>query len=254
MSELELVLRLLLATLIGGLIGMERESTNRPAGLRTHVLVTVGSALIMMISRYGLLYGSSEVIIGDPGRIAAGVVSGIGFLGAGTILQQGPRVKGLTTAASLWVCGGIGLAMGSGFYLGGIVTALISILTLRGLGRLEKSYMTRNTRNLYLTFHERVGIIGDVGQLLARYDILIKNVNLDRQDVPDEEEKEGVDLEETSPYQDKKLAAVVEATFYVKLPSACPEKAFMKDLLSLKGIISAQWQDGKRYHNKKQVP
>lgn len=232
MSDLELVLRLVLATLIGGLIGIERESNNRPAGLRTHVLVTVGSALIMMISRYGLLYGTSEVIIGDPGRIAAGVVSGIGFLGAGTILQHGSRVKGLTTAASLWVCGGIGLAMGSGFYLGGLVTALISILTLRGLGIAEKSYMTKNTRTLYITFYERVGIIADVSQIMARHDILIKDVR--------------VQAEETDT-EDAIDAPTMEASFYVKLPVSCSEREFMSQLLDVRGILSIQWQNGEKH-------
>ena len=96
------MLRLFAAILFGGLIGLERESHKRPAGFRTHILVCVGSALIMIISQYAFLEFSGKLGY-DPGRIAAQVISGIGFLGAGTILREGSSVKGLTTAASLWV-------------------------------------------------------------------------------------------------------------------------------------------------------
>ncbi|MEW6227795.1 MAG: MgtC/SapB family protein, partial [Bacillota bacterium] len=120
-SQTEIIFRLVLAMMFGGFIGLERESHKRPAGFRTHILVCVGSALVMMISQYAFV-NFARTTEYDPGRIAAQVVSGIGFLGAGTILREGPTIKGLTTAASLWVVAGIGLAVGTGFYLAGAVT------------------------------------------------------------------------------------------------------------------------------------
>lgn len=107
---IEIIIRLVLSSVLGGLIGIEREVNNRPAGLRTHVLVTVGSALIMLISIDG--FSNLPNRLGDPARLAAQVVSGIGFLGAGTIMRTGNNINGLTTAASLWVSAGLGLAVG----------------------------------------------------------------------------------------------------------------------------------------------
>ncbi len=108
-SQMEIITRLVLAAVIGGLIGIEREFKNRPAGLRTHVLVSLGSALIMLISIDGFTNIVNQT--GDPARLAAQVVSGIGFLGAGTIMRTENSINGLTTAASLWVAAGIGLAV-----------------------------------------------------------------------------------------------------------------------------------------------
>ena len=126
----EILARLLISTVLGGIIGIEREASNRPAGFRTHILVSVGSTLIMLVSMYAIPQPA------DRARIAAQVVSGIGFLGAGTILRTGNHIRGLTTAASLWVCAGIGLAIGSGYYFGGVVTAMI-VLYYR---RLKRTY------------------------------------------------------------------------------------------------------------------
>ena len=108
----EIVFRLFLAIILSGIIGFERELHGRPAGLRTHVLVALGAALVMLISIDG--FGGS----GDPARLAAQVVSGIGFLGAGAILRDGGDIKGITTAATLWIVGMIGLACGNGYYVG----------------------------------------------------------------------------------------------------------------------------------------
>lgn len=120
-------LRLVLAAVLGGFIGHEREHTNRPAGLRTHALVCVGSALIMLVSEYAYtLYGNMV----DPTRLGAQVISGIGFLGAGTIIKEGFNVKGLTTAASIWVVSCIGLALGMGYYSGAIMATGLIYCTL----------------------------------------------------------------------------------------------------------------------------
>lgn len=127
MQTHQIILRLILATVVGGFIGAERERMNTPAGFRTHILVTVGATLIMLISKYGFKDIAKQP---DPARIAAQVVSGIGFLGAGTIFKYQDKVKGLTTAAGLWVCGGLGLGIGAGMYMASLVAAIIVVLAL----------------------------------------------------------------------------------------------------------------------------
>jgi len=126
--ELELLARIILAFILGGVVGLER--VDKPAGLRTHILVSLGSAQFTILSFYAFP-GS------DPARIAAYVVAGIGFIGAGAILQTQERVVGVTTATSLWVTASIGMAVGIGFYLAAIVITAIAYFTLR-LARLEK--------------------------------------------------------------------------------------------------------------------
>lgn len=168
-SNYELLLRLVMSVLLGGLIGIEREAANRPAGLRTHILVSVGSTLMMIISIYGFDG------IGDPSRLAAQVVSGIGFLGAGTILRTGDTITGLTTAASLWVCAGIGLAIGSGYYLAAFITVIVVLLSLISFGRIEDR-IGRNKQRITIICDNKPGLIGSVGTLLGKNDILIKDV------------------------------------------------------------------------------
>lgn len=130
-------IRLILAFILGSIIGLERQKKGGGAGLRTHILVTVGSALIMLTSLYiyDVYQETSDV---DPGRIAAGVVTGIGFLGAGTIIRSKERVLGLTTAASIWVSSAIGLAIGCGYLSAAIIVAGLSYLALSLLKKLEK--------------------------------------------------------------------------------------------------------------------
>ena len=120
---LDAVIKMILAVVFSGVIGYEREHSHRPAGFRTHILVAVGSALVMMTSKYVFLEYQGLVNV-DPTRLGAQVISGIGFLGAGTILREGFSVKGLTTAASLWAVSCIGLAVGAGYYLGAFITTL----------------------------------------------------------------------------------------------------------------------------------
>ena len=124
--ELEITLRLLLAAALGAIIGYQRERTRKPAGLRTHVLICVGAALFTVASVYG--FGAFS----DPARVAAGVVAGIGFIGAGAIIRRGEEgvVGGLTTAATIWVVAGIGLAAGAGLYLASAVVTVIALIVL----------------------------------------------------------------------------------------------------------------------------
>lgn len=124
-SEIEMSVRLLLAALLGAGVGYEREHADKPAGLRTHTLVSLGAALFTVVS----LYGFDGV--GDPARVAAQIVTGIGFLGAGAILRNEATVKGLTTAASIWTTAAIGMAVGVGMYPMSVVTTLIVLAILR---------------------------------------------------------------------------------------------------------------------------
>ena len=121
-----------LAALLSGIIGYEREHSHRPAGFRTHILVSVGSALVMLTSVY---IAKDQGMVTDVTRMSAQVISGIGFLGAGTILREGFSVKGLTTAASLWAVACIGIAVGAGFYAGAFVATVVIYLTLNSLKR-----------------------------------------------------------------------------------------------------------------------
>ncbi len=223
LTDMEIVVRLLLSALLGGMIGMEREASNRPAGLRTHILVTSGSALMMQISLYMSTFSSQ----GDPARLAAQVVSGIGFLGAGTIIRNGSTVKGLTTAASLWVSAGIGLAIGSGYYLGAIVTTLIVYLTLRRLGSIEKKLFAANYRSLKIISNNKVGLLGDIGQVLGAYNISIKDIELL--------------ADERSDYMDG-LAEEIELKFLVKLSGKVDMEAFLEDLYEIEGIKSVEFK------------
>ena len=118
---------MLLAAAFGGAIGFEREHAEKPAGLRTLMLVTIGSTLFTMISVYG--FG----ITADPARVAAQIVTGIGFLGAGTILTSGLNVRGLTTAASIWFTAAVGMALGVGMYIGAAVATILSLIVLHSL-------------------------------------------------------------------------------------------------------------------------
>jgi putative Mg2+ transporter-C (MgtC) family protein len=129
----EELLRVAVAAALGGAVGLERELREREAGFRTHMLVAVGSALFTLVSAYGfrefLLHGGS-VVRADPTRIAAQIVTGIGFLGAGAIIRQGLSIRGLTTAATLWVVAAIGLAAGAGYYSAAVITTLVALVSL----------------------------------------------------------------------------------------------------------------------------
>ena len=129
MTDHELFIRLLLAAFLGGVVGLEREAAKRAAGLRTHTLVALGSALIMMTNLH-LFEVYSGVAHLDPTRMAAQVVSGIGFLGAGTIIRSGLNVQGLTTAASLWVVAATGMAVGCGYYKAAVMTTILVLVGL----------------------------------------------------------------------------------------------------------------------------
>ncbi|HNX81850.1 MAG TPA: MgtC/SapB family protein [Candidatus Omnitrophota bacterium] len=138
LADSQIVFRLSLSVILSGLIGLERQITRRTAGLRTHILVCLGSCLMMLTSLYVFdIYKDLTSV--DPARIAANVITGIGFLGAGAILRdRGDRITGLTTAASLWVVAGLGLAVGIGFYTAALVTTVLTLIVLFFLRTAEK--------------------------------------------------------------------------------------------------------------------
>jgi putative Mg2+ transporter-C (MgtC) family protein len=133
----DMVVRLLISFVAGTIIGLERARKHQVAGLRTHILICMGSTLLMILSIWMPQVNYHTTLNGDPGRIAAQVVSGIGFLGAGAIIRMGNSVKGLTTAASIWFTAGIGLAIGAGMIVGAIVAEVLGLVALIVLGNIE---------------------------------------------------------------------------------------------------------------------
>jgi putative Mg2+ transporter-C (MgtC) family protein len=144
LSYSDTLMRLLGAAVLGSLIGFERERLLWAAGIRTHMLVCVGACLFMIVSAYGFAPALGPNVVLDPSRVAAQVVSGIGFLGAGAILARGEIVKGLTTAASIWTVAAIGLAVGAGLYFAAAVSTAVILAILAGVKPLEELYRARN--------------------------------------------------------------------------------------------------------------
>jgi putative Mg2+ transporter-C (MgtC) family protein len=163
-SEVQIILRLLAAAGLGAIIGLERERDNQPAGLRTHMILVIGSTLAMCLSIN--LAASGD---GDPARLAAQVISGIGFLGAGAILRYGFNVKGLTTATTLWSMAIVGLAVGYGYYLIGLVTTILMLVTLTLINLLEKKFIhTSVARTFIVQAVDRPGIVKDIRKVITR--------------------------------------------------------------------------------------
>ena len=163
LTLLSVPVRLLAVVIASGIIGLERGLKNRAAGFRTYMLVSIGACMIMMINQYAYqFYG-----VGDPVRMGAQVISGIGFLGAGTILREGFSVKGLTTAASLWAVSCIGLAVGSGYYIGAFITTIVIYLTLNTF----KRFILRGnpSKNIYIEAENMTKQAADVGAIIKRY-------------------------------------------------------------------------------------
>ena len=163
--RLDLAVKLLISVLCGGAIGFERQVAGKPAGLRTNILICLGAALVMDLSmNLGVTLGGARV--GDPGHIAAQVVTGIGFIGAGTIMQSRGTITGLTSAATLWVVAMIGLASGAGFYVEALGTTALVMLVLMGLGRIEHQLL-RAHRSISASVRVKKTVsLEDISQLL----------------------------------------------------------------------------------------
>lgn len=174
-----ILLRLSLSFLVGAIIGLEREANNQPAGLRTHILICMGSSLIMLLSIYipQTFIGSTN---SDPGRIAAQVVSGIGFLGAGAIMKYGLNVRGLTTAASIWVIAALGLAIGAGMYIACIWGTLILLIALVLLNLIEKKIFTgRYLKRLNVYTKNAEVSTDELKKILKKHQIKVKTTDFE---------------------------------------------------------------------------
>jgi len=190
MSTYEIIFKLALSCILGGVIGLERESLNRPAGLRTYTLVCVGSTLAMIVS-IDIYLQYYQTVNADPGRIAAQVVSGIGFLGAGTIMREGASVRGLTTAAGLWTVACIGLAVGAGLYIPAVAATILILFVLIYFIKFEQ-FITglREFKGLVIVVEDRPGQVGRIGNILGDMGVLIKNIQLSRIEESDDLEVE----------------------------------------------------------------
>lgn len=169
----EAAVRLLLAVVLGGAIGWQRERTEKPAGFRTHILVCVGAALFTLISAVGF-FGTGA----DPARVASNIVVGIGFLGAGTIWRTGASVQGLTTAANLWTVAAIGTAAGLGYYFGAVATAVIVLGVLTIFKEIELRILRRGIGHLVLVISDRPGQLGRIGTVLGGVGVNIEHVEI----------------------------------------------------------------------------
>jgi len=177
--EIEIILKILLAAMLGGIIGLERELSHKEAGLRTNILIAIGSALITILS----FKIAAMAKTADPARLTAQIVSGIGFLGAGAIIQARFAVHGLTTAATIWTVAAIGIAVGSGFYLLAFLVTLLVVIVLTGF-KLLLDVIEKQKRNfVYLiTTEERASLLVDLRQALTELHIQYSSARLNRRE------------------------------------------------------------------------
>lgn len=177
LGYLEVFLKVILAVILGGMIGLERESINRPAGFRTHILVCVGAALVMIISEE-LFEQYHGLTTADPARLGAQVISGIGFLGAGTIIKDGVTVKGLTTAATLWAVSCIGLAIGGGYYAPAIITSIVVYVVLILFNRIDVVSLKKNRRHvaMKLEINNNENALSNIEAILIETGVKIKGI------------------------------------------------------------------------------
>ena len=182
-TYLSVILRLVCAMVVGGIIGLERGMKNRPAGMRTYMLVCVGSCLIMLTNQYLFQVSNS----GDPMRLGAQVVSGIGFLGAGTIIvTKHNQIKGLTTAAGLWAAAGVGLALGVGFYEAALVAGFLVFTVLTLLQRWDNRMRSKTrTLEIYLELSDKTSL-GNLIRQIREMNVEIDNIQMEQDSASEE--------------------------------------------------------------------
>ncbi|WP_235848306.1 MgtC/SapB family protein [Litchfieldia alkalitelluris] len=226
-------IRLSLIVLLSGLIGIEREMKNHPAGLRTHMLVGVGSCLLMLVSIFGFenyLNEHPNLVGYDPSRIPSYVISGIGFLGAGTILvHRGITVKGLTTAASIWVVAGLGLVVGIGMFFEAILTTMIIITTLFFLNKLEALYKNKvkgeKFAHLSLVVKQQAGNLSVLSEIISREKIEIVEIDSEEYDTDH--------------------FGLVKYTLLVKIPKSTNRQSLVEKLQKLTIVHKVKVRNGK---------
>ena len=180
LTEMDMVIRLFLGFVAGAIIGFERSSRRQVAGLRTHILIATGSTLLMLLSIY-LPQQYNPMRTSDPGRIAAQVVSGIGFLGAGAIIRLGNNVRGLTTAASLWFVAAVGLAVGSGLFLMAALAEVLAIIALVLLGMVEKRiFPSSRYKMLEISYKENIQSTKEVMDLVKSSGIQVQSIDVNQ--------------------------------------------------------------------------
>lgn len=217
MENLNLLGALAIAITLGSIVGIEREANNHPAGIRTHALVCVGSALITLVSWQTYI---SFNYAGDPTRIAAQIISGIGFLGAGTIMREGATIKGLTTAASLWTVAAIGLAVGYGYYLFAISTTFLAVIVLYLFQKWEKIFMfTKQHLSIKIVVEDKLGMLGYIGFQLSKLKVDIKNITME-------------------PHGRHSLIVLD-----LKLPPKVKHEVIVERLYDMEGVIKVEYQD-----------
>jgi len=219
-SNYEILFRLLLAAILGGVVGLEREVHGRPAGVRTYLLLCMGSALIMVVSEFLFLkfevQGLGDILRADPGRIAAQAITGIGFLGAGVIMHYRDTIRGLTTAAGVWVACAVGLAVGAGFYLFGSAVTALTLLSLVGLKAMERHLKKDWYKEMTVVSKDEAGQFARIQEVLQRHEFEIVNFAL-RKDL---ERKE------------------VQASFLLRVRTVQPSREVIKEVFNIEGVSS----------------
>lgn len=220
LSDSQIIWRLILAAVLSGLVGFERETHGRAAGFRTHILVCVGAALITMVSMYmaEIYQGIAQA---DPGRIAAQIVTGVGFLGAGTILRFRASVRGLTTAASLWTAAGIGMATGCGFFQGAMFATVVVLVCLLFFNYLEWKVIRKDWyRTLSAQTTGGAKVLAEIRKVLSDYKVEIS------------------DLEITKPERGEGVLLGMD----LKLLTDKYDDQIVSDIMRIKGVKQAGWK------------
>jgi putative Mg2+ transporter-C (MgtC) family protein len=224
LSTTEALLRLLAAALLGGAIGFERELRDQEAGFRTHLIVSLGACVFTLVSAYAWTdwrFSTPEGLVFDPTRIAAQIVSGIGFLGAGAIIRQGLSVRGLTTAAGLWVVAAIGMAAGAGYYSAAAITTGVVLVGLGPLRWFEGGFLSRMRRGgriLEVDMHRERPISNVLGVVEGR------RARVNRVEFEDEENRRQVRIE-------------------LDVPLGAAEARLVDELASLDEVTAVRWTD-----------
>jgi len=179
MSLLDIMLKLLLAIALGGIIGLEREASQKPAGLRTHILISVSAAMMMILPQ--LVAAGKEAAGGETLRVAAAVITGMGFIGAGTIIQSQGTVHGLTTASTLWTVAGLGLVVGGGFYLVALLFALLVIGSLVLFRRVVETHLKKTLYHYHLKIKDSPNILVNLRKLIFHLGLKLAELNLKKE-------------------------------------------------------------------------